>query len=350
MSDDYGYINARVRAMESFLLKEADYEEALRQKTQDGFISFLSSLPSYAQDLRQVLTISPQRFICDEALKLNLCRIFRKIFKFSEGEPKRLIIILLTHWDIYNLKTIIRGIISFKDKAEIIQTLIPAGRWDLEFLKRIAESKSLKALANNLTILSSEDDFEKELAELISDSQDAPLEILENSLQEVYFREAQEYLSKRNGNAKTLLDYLSLKIDFLNILSILKKIVQTRKSINFIKGGRLPEAFLKDLSSLKSVEDVLETCGESPNKWLAQEGLQLYRRDQRLSSLERLFKKREFFFCSKLYSTADPLSIGIPLAFINFKENEINNLRFIGRAIHFGMPLGLVKEEITFAG
>lgn len=365
MSSDYGYINARIRAMRSLLFREEDYLEALRLRHLDEFSSYLSSQPSYVTDLRYALTSLPARFACDEGLKLNLCRIFRKILGFCEGEPKRLIAFLLTHWDIYNLKTIIRGITSFKDKIEIIRALIPAGRWDLEFLSRLAEAGDLKALAlrlrsvptlslsnglaNNLAV-SSEDDFEKELAGLINGSQGTPLEILENSLQEVYFKKAKDHLEKGNNNAHLVWDYLSLQIDFLNILSVLRKITQASASINFIQGGRLPEGFLKDLSLLKSVEGALKSCERSSYSWLSQEGLNLYKRSQRLSSLERVFKKRQLSFCSKLYTTGDPLSIGIPLAFINFKENEIGNLRFIGKAIHFGIPQDKVLEEIIFAG
>src|SRR3989338_3781639 len=151
MSDDYGYINARIRAMKSFLLKEDDYLAALRQKTQDEFIYFLSSLPVYSQDSRKASVEQPPDARCDEVLKSNLCRIFRKIINFCEGEPKRLIIILLTPWDIYNLNTIIRAILNHKAKDDVIRALIPAGRWEPDFLDRLAYATDLKGLAGALS-------------------------------------------------------------------------------------------------------------------------------------------------------------------------------------------------------
>ena len=351
MSDDYGYINARIRAMRSFLLKEEDYLEALREKTPDEFNSFLSSRASYAQDFQESLITQSVSSLGDEALKLNLCRIFKKMLRFSEGEPQKLMLILLGWWDIYNLKTIIRGILGFKDKTEIIQALIPAGRWDLEFLKQLAGSKDLKALANNL-VMRGEDGFEKELACLIRGySEDPSLEILENSLQEIYFKRAQESLSKGNRNARIIWDYLILKIDFLNISSVLKNIPDLHsEGLKFIPFGALSDAFLKDLMSLKSITDALQRFTHSCYPWLASEGLDLYKRTLRLSSLERLLEKKLFSFAYDLYVRGDPLSMSIPLAFINFKENEISNLRLIGKAIHFKLPQDLLKEELVYAG
>lgn len=284
MSSDYGYINARIRAMKSFLLKEEDYHSALRQRTRGEYISFLSSLPAYAND--------------GGDLKLNICRIFRKIIKFSSGEPNRLIHFILTPWDIYNLKTIVRGILNLRDRERIIQALIPAGKWDLVFLNSLVDSRDLKELADKLHI-----------------EMDRPLE-------EIYFRMVIESLTGDDYNSKVVLDYISMQIDFLNIrLAIL---------------GSKPE-------------DILQKFDSSPYPWLAHEGLDLYNRTKRLSSIERLFRNRLFSHCLSLYTNSDPLSIAIPLAYINFKENEISNLRLIGEAIHFGMPMELVKEELIYA-
>lgn len=349
MSNDYGYINARIRALKSFLLKKEDYLEAARQRTPDEFISFLLSRPSYSDDMRKILSLQATRFAPDEALKLNLCRIFRKILKFCDGEPKALILILLTPWDIHNLHTIIRGILSIKNKDEIVASLIPAGRWDLEFLTRLAEAKDLKTLADNLAA-STEEILVKEFARLIKKySQALPLETLENSIIEAYFEKARDKLGQGNNNTKIILDYLSLKVDFFNIVLALKNIGQDAK-INFLTGGKVKKEFLQDILQLKSVEDALRNFEQSPYPWLGSEGLNLYKRTQRLSSLERLLRKRFFSFCFNLYLRGDPLSIGIPLAFINFKDNEVNNLRLLSKAIYFGIPKDPLREELIFAG
>lgn len=351
MPSDYGYINARIRAMKSFLLKEEDYLEALRQRTEDEFISFLSSLPSYANDLQKTLISPPTRHAASCALSLNLCRIFKKILRFSEGKPKKLMLTLLECWDIYNLKTIIRGILGRQDKNEIIRALIPAGKWDLEFLERLVSSEDLKTLADTLFV-NGEDGLEKELSSLIKGySQDSPLELLQNSLGETYFRKAYQSLAQGDSNDQLVWDYLTLKVDFANILLVLKNIQELySEGPKFIPQGALSEAFLRDLISLKSIEEALKIFEHSPYPWLSQEGLDLYKRTVRLSSLERLLKKKLFSFASGLYIKGDPLSISIPLAFINFKENEINNLRLIGQAIRFGFSIDLVKKELIYAG
>jgi len=351
MSSDYGYINARIRAMKSFLLKAEDYFLALRQDTLDTFISFLSSLSGYANEMRKIELTQPQELVCDMVLKLNLCRTFKKIIRFSEGEPKKLILIILTFWDIYNLKTIIRGILSAQSKEKIRQALIPAGKWDLEFLNCLLENKDLKGLTNDLLKLPDTEplELEKEFAQRINNfSLATPLVFLENGLTEVYFKKAREYLESKDNNKKIVLDYLCLKIDFLNITSVFRK-QSFDEPVRFMVGGRLSESFLKDLLKTKSIEETLERFRDSLYPWLSEEGRDLYKRSLRISSLESLLRYKLFSFCLNLYTKGDPLSISIPLGFINFKENEITNLRLISKAILYNIPKDLIKNEIIYA-
>ncbi len=352
MSNDYGYINARIRAMKSFLLQAEDYSLALSQRTEDDFLGFLSGLSSYANDVRQMERNPSTKSVCDGALKFNLCRMFRKLIKFCAGEPQELILILLKRWDLYNLKSIIRGILNQKDKTQILQALIPAGKWDTEFLERLLENKDLKSLGLTLLGIGEPDFFAEEFAKvLIGFSPDEPLEVLENALLAAYFRKAIDFLlNQKNINARIVLDYLSLKIDFLNILLVLRKITHPKRSVTVVKGGRIPIRFLENLISLNSLEDALKSFADSTYPWVNKEGLDLYKRTQSLSSLERLFESKLFSFCSHLYIKGNPLSISIPLAFINFKENEVKNLRLIGKAASFGIAKDLIRGELIYAG
>lgn len=259
MSSDYGYINARIRAMKSFLLREEDYLGAMRQRTLGEYTSFLSSMPAYAGDLKKVMH-------CDEGLNLNSSRIFKKIIDFCDDKPKKLIQRLLAY-----------------------------------------------------------------------------LKILEKKLYETYFKEVFESISSTDSDEKIVSDYLSIQVDFVNI----RLVLLNSKPLNI--RGKLTEEFLKDLINLRTPEDILSRFGDSVYPWLAEEGLDLYKSTKKLSSMERLFRNRLFSYCFSLYTSGDPLSIGIPLAFINFKENEIYNLRLIGEAISFGMPMNLVKEELIYA-
>lgn len=352
MPDDYGYINARIRAMKSFILQEEDYSLALSQRTEDEFLGFLSALSSYANDIRQMERNQSRKSVCDGALKLNLCRIFRKLIKFCEGEPLELILILLKRWDLYNLKSIIRGILNHKDKTQILEALIPAGKWEREFLERLLENKDLKSLGLTLGGTGEPDFFDEEFAQVLIDfSPDESLEVLEKTLLEAYFRKAIDFLlTQKNINARIILDYLFLKIDFLNIFLVLRKITHPERSVRVIKGGRIPISFLENLLALKSLEDALKSFADSIYPWINKEGLDLYNRTQSLSSLERLFEHKLFSFCANLYIRGNPLSISIPLAFISFKENEIKNLRLIGKAVSFGIAKDLIRGELIYAG
>ncbi len=48
-----------------------------------------------------------------------------------------------------------------------------------------------------------------------------------------------------------------------------------------------------------------------------------------------------------MFSTADPLGPGVPLAFVWAKENEVANLRTIGAGLDVGLDADLIEEELV---
>src|SRR4030042_61285 len=108
MSDDYGYINARIRGLRSRLLERKEIEDFWNVKGIDDVIQKLRGT-DYGIQLGQLSSSYDGINLIEHALRENLSFNLRKLLDFSSDEPNKLIRILLRKWDANNLKSILRG-------------------------------------------------------------------------------------------------------------------------------------------------------------------------------------------------------------------------------------------------
>ena len=60
-----------------------------------------------------------------------------------------------------------------------------------------------------------------------------------------------------------------------------------------------------------------------------------------------LFRSEDQFVRSVLaLSSSDPLGIGIPIAYLWGKQNEVTNLRIIVKGVAVGMPADRTRREL----
>jgi len=148
--EDYGYANARVRAMKVALLGKDFYEQLIQIDEPAVLLSTLEKTV-YQEDVREVmLRGGAAGEIIDEALKRNLSRTFTKVTTFVAEEAKRLVNVLLSRWDLHNLKTILRGKHIGASVEEIIESLVPAGELNEGQLNELAKQADLKTFTDLL--------------------------------------------------------------------------------------------------------------------------------------------------------------------------------------------------------
>lgn len=148
--EDYGYANARVRAMKSALLRKDFYEQLIQIDDPKTLIETLEKTP-YKDDLEEVLLRRGKTGeIIDEALKRNLTNTFTKVGTFVAEEAKRLVSILLSRWDLHSLKTILRGKHIGASVDEILESVVPAGELNQGQLSELAKQADLKTFTDLL--------------------------------------------------------------------------------------------------------------------------------------------------------------------------------------------------------
>ena len=138
---DYSYINARIRGMKGRLFKASEYEELFIMHDLSSVILFLSN-STYSRFILGAEKAGINEI--EEALGGDLSDTLRKIYNIAEGDIKRLLEILLGRWDVYNIKTILRGRHINRTSEDIMPLLIATGALSESLLKELCLQEDIK--------------------------------------------------------------------------------------------------------------------------------------------------------------------------------------------------------------
>jgi V/A-type H+-transporting ATPase subunit C len=347
---DYGYVNARIRAMKSRLLDRHTLEELIFQPDLDSLISSLEKTP-YKEDIIEAKVLY-QGVLCIEfALRKNFTRTFRKILDFvRNSDAERYIRIFLHRWDVQNIKTILRGKNIHVTNDEILDCLVPAGELDEVTLTELVKQPDVRAVIDLLATWGIV--YAKPLTENFPVySEKGDLSILECALDKYYFFEALETVSIKSYNNTLIRDLLATEIDVVNIKTILRMIrdnVDSAEAQEFlIEGGKeLPLDILYQLIAMHSIEEVIKKLEQTPYRFLADvpEGAI---KTKKISVIEKQLEK---FLIRKGVSafSGDPLSVASVIGYFWAKYNEITNIRIISRCKTVDLPDEQLKEELVY--
>ncbi|MEW6088456.1 MAG: V-type ATPase subunit [bacterium] len=218
--DNYGYINARVRAMKSVLLNRDFYEELLHTKEFMSLVNLLEKSP-YRTEIDECVISKSGMSGVDEALKRNLSRNFRRILNFTAGEPHDLILLLLGRWDLHNIITLIRGKHIKATEEQISESLIPAGELDTPFLDQLNQQNTVKEIIDLLATWGSP--YGKALIKKYKEyiEQNNP-SVLELSLYKMYYQYVLDIVKNRSYDCKILEDLITYEVDAINTITILR--------------------------------------------------------------------------------------------------------------------------------
>ncbi len=124
---DFGYANARIRAMKSYLLGKPFFEKIIGMDSINSILNELLNTP-YKREINEILEKEISIADIDLALDKNLSRTYLKISSFVAGEPKELLNIILGRWDVHNIKTLLRGKHFGFSTEKIGNSLVPAAQ------------------------------------------------------------------------------------------------------------------------------------------------------------------------------------------------------------------------------
>jgi len=335
----YAYITGRVRAMKTKLIPGDMYPRMMSMDTSE--IARYLEETQYKDEIDALSKEYSGVELIEHATFANLARTFKKLEEVSIDEPSFLILEYLRRWDVWNIKTLLRGKFSGAADTDIVKHLVPAGELSAEYLDELAKKESI----NDIISAFDGTDYSTALAQYDGKN----LASLENALDKLYyFRMERAVGGTLSVGGGLLLKYVRREIDIRNLITLFrmnKAGVDAAVILeNLIPGGKLHGElsrmagqpfgeFLRGLEGYpfwSSISDIATVDLDAVSRVEARLRAYLIRYAWALSNYH-------------------PLSILPVLGYMVSKETEVSNIRKIVRGKEAGLPAELIEEQVVVA-
>ncbi len=280
--------------------------------------------------------------LIEHATFANLAKTYRKLLDVSIDEPQFLMLEYLRRWDVWNIKTVLRGKFYGASDAEIMKYVVPAGELGTEFLEGVAKKDSV----NEVISAFDGTDFAEALAKYDGKS----LASVENALDKLYyFRMERAVGGTLSVGGGLLLKYVKREIDVKNLVTLFRMnkagIEAALIQENLIEGGKLSE----DLNRMagQPYADFVRSLEGYPF-WSAISDIATSSDEDGVSRIESRLKAYLVRYAWAL-SNYHPLSILPVLGYIVSKETEVSNIRKVVRGKEAGLSNELIEEQMVVA-
>ncbi len=334
--------------MRGQLLDRQAYEQLLALPDLPALMAYLQDSP-YGRSIQSVGEAASDVARVEEGFRRNLSETLTKLFAISSGEPQEWVRLLLGYWDVYNLKTILRGKSIRLSAEEILPALIPTGLYDEAALEELCRQTDLRAVVDLL--ITWRDPYGRCLSRAMKEYREPKdLFLLETALDRFYFEQAFEKLKeirllRTTGEEENAVSaFLSFAVDRTNLMTALKAVEEQISLVDgqryFLPGGRIySERDFARLLTARTLQEALEEARGSLLKPALRElgepviGVSL------LSLVERQLDKLLLRKMRALMRN-DPLGVAVVVSYLLDKIREITNLRMIlrGRLVNLPEP------------
>lgn len=351
---DYG--NTRLRAQRGRLLDGADYRELFGAGTTERLLGALSATP-YGPDVERALVRHDAFHQLDEAVRCHLARSLRAMRSFYEGEARAGVDLLLSRWDLRNVRSIIRLKVRPSAYEDAEPMLVTAGALDEPALAELTGQPSLRSLVELMVAwdVPSRPAARQVLREWPRYEITGDPVFLENALNHAWAAHTADALDGWVGTE--LESVLRAEVDQINLVTALR-LRQTSLEVEgildlepheggrYLPGGVLRPALLGQVRRTSTPADLVALVAEQalPTDWLA--ALTTWSADQDLGALGGKLERALARDAIGLFGRGDPLGIAIPIAFTWAKECEARNLRLVGRSITHHIRWDDIEPEL----
>ncbi len=336
---NYAYTIPRVRAMKSKLLKKEIYPRLMNMSI-DEITRFIGE-SGYKDDVDELALTYDGVDLVEHSLNRNLSATFRKLLYISEGEVNFLIAEYLKEYDVWNIKTVLRGKYCKASTKEIKESLVAGGSLTYTFLSGLAVKEDYEDIIS---------EFEgTEYYPILKRYDGTNLSDIENQLDKLYYSGLFHVAgSSKTKERKLFAKFIRSGIDIKNMMFLFRL---KRSGINdpammelIIDGGlEIEVEDIKKMMPLSFEEFIREI--EKYSYW--KEISDIVHPDMRsLIDVETRLKKYRLKSAAS-FSHVYPISIVPIMDYIITKQNEVNNLRIIVRGKAANLDDETIKEQLV---
>jgi V/A-type H+-transporting ATPase subunit C len=346
------YACARVRAMRSRLLGEAGIRELLAQPGLGARLDLLRKTGYAVAVAAHAAGEADPLQEAERGLRATLGDDLLRIDRFLIDDAARsLLRAALAFEDAFSLKTILRGVAANEPAERTFLLVAPTPGFEDAALRELVGQEDVKGVVDLLVTWGSpyaaplEDAFRRYLAH-------RELLVLETALDRFVFAQALERAAAGGREGRILRGILERQIDLANAATLLKLAATVSGDEFFIPGGRRIDLgrYLR-----------LARLGEREVRSALFEEARLHL-DPRLAALA---ERGDAFAVDQALRDAlaedvrkeariRPLSIAVPLSFLQERQAEVRRIRLVLRGAEFGLPaddlLSLVEVSWDVTG
>ena len=339
MLEESPYTYARTTAMRSLLIPKSKYPQFLKMSIAE--ISVYLSETEYKNEISELGVELSGIELIEQVLHRNFTNTIQKLKRISPEEYRSLIDTHLLHYDIDNLKTLIRAKfykISDKEAMKLIFPVSILSQKAIELLiKKDSIEELLKSLPYNL----------KKAYPRYRELKTKDLINIETMLDEIYFEELISFTKRLPEDAKLFKEFIYILVETANILTFFR-LLKENMDIKDISQHMLFLGYcgplLTKLVKAKTKEERVRIIEKSRyNGFISPKDIE---DNGSLIPLEIALYR--FTFNKVMhFSHQAPLSVYSILSYLFAKEIEIMNLKKILKAKILGISAEKVESQLV---
>lgn len=344
---DNVYAAARIRGMRSRLLARDFYDRLLEAPDATRVAKELLET-QYGPDLQVIA--AREGFVpaaVEVALKAHIIRTVRRVMSLLDPAARAQLAALTGRWDVFNLKTVLRGAHRHVLVEETVSGFYPAGSLGEGELEALAALDDVGAVIDTLATWGVPYATPLRLA-YPQYSASAEIVALEIALDRHYAEWASRWLAREDATVARRV--FRVQIDTTNLVTVFRAIKAEAEfsavEPYFLEGGRVvTRELMAELTGLADVDHVLDRLRGTPYsealdgaavRYLAHSSIPVFER-----ALEELLMKT-----AVSASLKDPLGVGLAISLLYATHNEVTNVRIIAKGKAVGMPAERIEEEL----
>jgi len=333
----YAYGTARVHAMKVKLFPKETYAKLLNMSLPE--IARFIEESEYKAEVDELARIYSGIDLVEFATHLNLARTFTKLIEMTMGEPHDLIVEYLRRWDIWDIKTILRGKMYGASDEEIARILVPSGELSREYLQTLVRRPSVEEVITALKGTVYHD--------VIKDFDYAESSMkVEDELDKFYYARMLDLVSRIRGSS-LYLTVIKMEIDVVNLKTLFRlknaDISSSRTPDYVIPGG----LYLSDKEIEKMAAAPFDEFVALLSKyryWGAISDIVT----ERMASLSKIELRLDKYLNEHVWqiSIFNPLTVLPMLGYMLSKDTEVDNIQAIVRGKEAGLSPEIIKDHL----
>jgi V/A-type H+-transporting ATPase subunit C len=336
---NYPYVTARVKARKPKLLRRDDFVKLVNSSPAE-IARFLQE-GHYKREVDELAGRYRGARLVEMATRLHLSRSYTEVVSYATGELQALLLVYLQRYDVYNIKTVVRGKLAGVQHEEIEAQLIPAGALRADELGQLARLGNADEVIERL----GKTPYGQLLREGLEGGRRENLGKVENELDKAYYAALLGSFEPTSEPKRAFASFLRLEADLLDLKTILRLraggIEDAGPYLVDPEGGELDTAMATRLMRAAPEEFVNEVDATRFGKGLGPL-LKDYFQHQDLNRVA-VQLDQQLLRSAAGFNRRYPLSLLPVVDFVLRKKVEVDNLRIIAAGKEHGLPEDTIR-------